>query len=79
MWESFVAISAAESSFSDRNGNNSYTHQIIILRVPPNEMKEYKPYNTKRLLKIRRQHVNHIVVLLYGTHGITKVISVSPR
>lgn len=81
MWERLLLPfqHGPESSFNDRNGKNSYTCQIIIPRVPPNDMKEYKPYNTKRLQKICRQHVNHIVMLLYGTHGITHIIQVSIR
>lgn len=68
-----------ESSFNDRNGKTSYTDQIIIPRVHPNDMKDYKPYNAKRLWKICRQHVNHIVMLLYGTHGIALFKSVPCR
>lgn len=48
MWEGFLLQfqRGPESSSNDRNGKNSYTRQIIILRGPPNDMKGYKPYNT---------------------------------
>lgn len=80
MWESLLLQfqHGLESSFNDRNGKTSYTCQIIILRVPPNDMKECKPYNTKRLWKICRQHVNHLVMPLYGTHGTTLYLSQRP-
>lgn len=76
MWESLLLQfqHGPESSFNDRNRKTSYTRQIIIPRVPPNDMKEYKPYNTQALRKICRQHVNHIVMLLYGTRGIAHFI-----